>query len=62
MILNLTRSKKLYIPFSTVLLPSRWMVNRIFIAMLQRKSLASKYYDANFQKPIHDSDKKNQVT
>ena len=62
MILNLTWSKKLYIPFSTVLLPSRWMVNRIFIAMLQRKSLASKYYDANFQKPIHDSDKKNQVT
>lgn len=47
MILNLTWSKKLYIPFSTVLLPSRWMVNRIFIAMLQRKSLASKYYDAN---------------
>ena len=38
------------------------MVNRIFIAMLQRKSLASKYYDASFQKPIHDSDKKNQVT
>ena len=62
MILNLTWSKKLYIPFSTVLLPSRWMVNRIFIAMLQRKSLASKYYDASFQKPIHDSDKKNQVT
>ena len=25
------------------------MVNRIFIAMLQRKSLANKYYDANFK-------------